>query len=106
MANDTSIAGIVAKTGKTLNILDAYNDPTFPKEYQSESANINRSVLCMPIEGVTEALGVIQVSNKIGAAKFTESDEILLNTFATYSSLVLYYSQLHRKMFSKVYILI
>lgn len=99
LAKDRSIAGLVARTGATVNIRDAYNDPRFYTEVEEGTGFITRSILCMPIVSVDNILGVVQVCNKMNGVCFTPSDENLFKTFSVYCALALHYTRLHQKMF-------
>lgn len=55
---DQGIAGLVARTGTTINIRDAYNDPRFNREVDEKSGFITRSILSMPVMGVDGILGM------------------------------------------------
>jgi serine phosphatase RsbU (regulator of sigma subunit) len=73
------IAGDVAKTLKTANIPDAYDDPRFNPEFDKQSNFKTKSMLCMPMTTRKgELIGVIQVLNKTDGDTFQESDEKLL----------------------------
>ncbi|CAH1173827.1 unnamed protein product [Phaedon cochleariae] len=99
LSKDRSIAGLVARTGATVNIRDAYNDPRFFTEVDEKTGFITRSILCMPIVSVDNMLGVVQVVNKINGVCFTPSDENLFKTFSVYCALALHYTRLHQKMY-------
>ncbi len=76
------IAGHVAKSGETVNIPDAYQDPRFNPEVDRKTGYHTRTILCMPMrtrEG--KILGVFQVLNKRRGV-FTKRDEELLAAFA------------------------
>lgn len=96
LAKDQSIAGTVARGGEMLNIKDAHKDPRFHNCDIKTSQTISRAVLCIPILGVTQVLGVIQMVNKLSGPTFTAGDETLLKTFATYCSLVLHYAKVNK----------
>lgn len=49
LSKDRSIPGLVARTGVTVNLRDAYNDPRFFTEVEKKTGFITRSILCMPI---------------------------------------------------------
>ena len=73
------IAGDVAKTLKTANIPDAYDDPRFNPEFDKQSNFKTKSMLCMPMTTRKgELIGVIQVLNKTDGGTFQEGDEKLL----------------------------
>lgn len=54
---DRGIAGLVAKTGVTVNVKDAYLDPRFNKEIDQKTGFITRSILCLPILGNEGVIG-------------------------------------------------
>ncbi|KAG5883187.1 hypothetical protein JTB14_018203 [Gonioctena quinquepunctata] len=99
LSKDRSIAGLVARTGATINIRDVYKDPRFFTEGNGKTGFITRSILCMPIVSVDNILGVVQVANKINGVCFTPSDENLFKTFSVYCALALHFTRLHQKMF-------
>jgi signal transduction histidine kinase/putative methionine-R-sulfoxide reductase with GAF domain len=82
------ISGAVAKTGKIMNIPDAYKDKRFDPSTDKRTGYRTRSILCMPVwEPLSrgdkrEILGVVQVLNKRDGF-FTEDDERLLETIAS-----------------------
>ena len=43
------IAGWVAQTGQSVNLLDAYADPRFNRSWDEQSGYRTRSLLCVPI---------------------------------------------------------
>jgi adenylate cyclase len=82
------IAGLVAQTGETVNIPDAYQDPRFHQDIDRRTGYRTRTILCMPMkDNDGEILGAIQVLNKHKGA-FTEGDEDLLEAFAAQTATV------------------
>ncbi|ESO86557.1 hypothetical protein LOTGIDRAFT_71258, partial [Lottia gigantea] len=79
------IAGRVALTKETINIIDAYQDPRFNQEVDDKTGYRTHSILCLPIinyEG--EVIGVAQIINKIsGNHVFTPADEEVWYSFYT-----------------------
>jgi adenylate cyclase len=76
------IAGLVAQTGMTVNIPDAYKDSRFNQDVDRRTGYRTRTILCMPMKDIDgEILGAIQVLNKHKGI-FTEEDEELLEAFA------------------------
>ncbi|KAJ8921660.1 hypothetical protein NQ315_010569 [Exocentrus adspersus] len=98
LSKDRTIAGLVARTGVTVNIRDAYNDQRFCMKVDEHTGFITRSILCMPIVSVDNILGVVQVVNKTNGVCFTPADENLFKTFSVYCALALHYTRLHNKM--------
>lgn len=62
-AKERGIAGLVARTGVTVNVKDAYKDTRFNKEIDQKTGFITRSILCMPIMGVEGILGLFLIKN-------------------------------------------
>ncbi|CAF0961348.1 unnamed protein product [Rotaria sordida] len=83
---DKGIAGYVATTGKTLNIIDAYSDNRFNRDIDQKTGYKTKTLLCMPIMIQGNVIGVVQMINKKNG-HFTKSDEESFETFAVYCGL-------------------
>jgi K+-sensing histidine kinase KdpD len=95
------LAGAVAKTGRTLNIKDAYKDPRFNQEWDRRSGYRTRSVLCQPMKNTRGRLiGVIQVLNKKDGY-FTVDDESLLAAITAQAAVSIENSKLYLSVVSK-----
>ena len=94
---DKGLAGYVVKTGESLNIADAYNDPRFNPEVDSKTGYRTKTILCMPImNNNREIIGAFQVINKIDGV-FTKNDEDLLVAIGGSASIALENAQLFDK---------
>lgn len=83
MALGHGIGGKVAETGETINVADAWELPCFDRSFDLKHNFRTRSVLCMPITNRSgDRIGVIQVINKAGSARFDEDDESLLKALS------------------------
>jgi len=72
------IAGFVARTGQTLNVPDAYEEPLFNRRFDEERGYRTRSLLSIPIMNAKGGVfAVLQLLNKIGGQPFDEADESL-----------------------------
>lgn len=90
------IAGYVAKSGKILNIRDAYNDPRFDKDSDKKTGFKTRNIIAVPMfNHKGEILGVIQSLNKKGDNYFHEYDESLLTALAAQASVVIENAKLY-----------
>ncbi len=77
------IAGLVAITGKNLDIRDAYADPRFDKRTDERTGYRTRCILCVPIKNQSgEILGVIEVINKKNGT-FSDFDMDLLKALSS-----------------------
>ena len=73
------IAGWVAQTGQSVNLLDAYEDPRFNRSWDEESGYRTRSLLCVPVyDRSMSVVAAIQCLNKKARRGFDEEDEELL----------------------------
>lgn len=77
------VVGIVAKTGKTINLKDAYKDPRFKEDLDRITNYKTRAVLAVPLKNREgEVSGVFEVINKTRGT-FNEEDEGLLSILST-----------------------
>ena len=61
------ICGHVAKTKETINLKDAYLDPRFNKDVDSQTGFRTHSLVCMPVCNYDgEVIGVAQIMNSLG----------------------------------------
>jgi signal transduction histidine kinase len=92
------LAGYVAKTGETVNIADAYQDPRFNPEIDKKSGYKTRNVLCMPMRNREQkVVGVFQLLNKADGA-FTPADEAFLDGLSVHAAMALENAHLARQM--------
>ncbi|HEX9759829.1 MAG TPA: GAF domain-containing SpoIIE family protein phosphatase [Candidatus Acidoferrales bacterium] len=97
------IAGWVARSGETVNLEDAYNDPRFEPEVDRRLGFRTRALLGMPIRNKDdEVVGVLQLLNQSsGAGVFDSTDENFLGALSSHVALALEKAQLHRELLAK-----
>jgi putative nucleotidyltransferase with HDIG domain len=89
------IAGIVARTGETINIANAYEDERFNAEPDRVSGYRTKSLLTLPLSGNEgTVIGVFQLVNKRGGGPFTETDTETLASLASSAAVALDNAQL------------
>jgi signal transduction histidine kinase len=77
------LPGWVAKTGRPLNVKDAYQDVRFDSEWDRRTGYRTTSALCVPIKNHHgRTVGALQVLNK-RAGYFTLDDEGMLSALAS-----------------------
>ncbi len=92
------ISGMVAVTGETVRIPDAYQDPRFAQNFDAKSGYHTRSMLCTPIRSKTgEVIGVIQLLNKI-VGTFELEDEVFLQALTVHMAIALENAKLHAEV--------
>ena len=83
------IISLVAQTGETINLQNAYEDPRFSMAVDMVTDFRTHSLLAIPLKNNNgKVLGVFQVANKEGGTPFDRNDEgilLLLSTLASSS---------------------
>ena len=88
------IAGVVAKTGQTINIPDAYADPRFNQEIDRRTGYKTNNLLTFPMTGHDGAvIGVFQAVNK-HTGPFSAADEEALSSLASSAAVAVENAQL------------
>lgn len=96
------IAGAVAQTGETIRIDDAYEDSRFDPSWDKKSGYRTREILCAPIRNrAGDIVGVFQLLNKSGEAKFTDEDEQYLEALSIHAALAVENARLHTSAVEK-----
>ena len=84
------IAGLVARTGETVAIADAYEDSRFSHDVDLKTGYRTRSILCVPlITPSGNVVGVIEAMNKKGDGPFDADDEESLRALGSHAALAL-----------------
>ncbi|CAG4929011.1 unnamed protein product [Colias eurytheme] len=100
LTQEQTPAGLVARTGQSLNIRDVYRDPRFHKEIDPTTGTVVRSCLVSPIMDKDKVIGVVQLTNKTNAHPFNSDDEQIFNVFVNYCSLIVhFYNMQIRKVY-------
>jgi putative nucleotidyltransferase with HDIG domain len=88
------IAGMVAKTGETISIPDAYADPRFNPESDKRTGFHTRNLLTLAMTGHDgKVIGVFQAVNK-KSGEFTIEDEVTLGSLASSAAVAVENAQL------------
>lgn len=97
----TGISGHVAKTGKTINLKDAWKDKRFFSGFDLRTGFQTRTMLCMPMrDRERKIIGVFQILNKHAGA-FTKEDENFLEAFSVHAALAIENARLHQDIVEK-----
>lgn len=92
------LAGYVVKTGETLNIKDAYEDPRFNQEIDRKTGYRTQNILCMAMRNrKMEIIGVFQVLNK-RVSHFDKVDEDLLTAISINAGVALENATMAKEM--------
>jgi len=92
------IAGLVAKTGQTLNIRNAYKDSRFDNRVDTKTGYHTKTILCMPIfDSDRKVIGVAQVINK-SEGHFTEKDEKVFGQYLGFCGIALHNAAMFERL--------
>ena len=95
------LPGWVAKTGRALNVKDAYQDVRFDAEWDRRTGFRTTSTLCVPVKNHhSRTVGVLQVLNK-RSGYFTLDDESMLSALASQVAVSLENSKLFLSVVGK-----
>lgn len=95
------IAGLVAVTGKVVNLQNAYEDPHFNPEIDRESEYKTQALLTIPVRNKREEIiGVLQILNKRGGS-FTREDEEFFRALAVHTALAIENALLYKEALEK-----
>jgi sigma-B regulation protein RsbU (phosphoserine phosphatase) len=95
------IVGYVAQSGDILIIPDAYADPRFNREVDTQTGYRTRNILCLPIRNKSgKIIAALQLLNKRRGA-FTAEDVDFLLTLSDHMALALENAQLHLALLEK-----
>ncbi|HEY6081130.1 MAG TPA: GAF domain-containing protein [Polyangiaceae bacterium] len=96
------IAGLVADTGRTLRVRDAYSDPRFEKDWDVLTGYVTSTILAAPLKNhVGRTIGVIQILNKRAADEFSTEDEAILSALSTQAAVAIDNSRLFLSLIQK-----
>ena len=95
------IAGHVARTGETVNLLDAYEDARFEPDVDRRLGYRTRTLLCLPILNKSnDVVGVLQLLNK-SSGPFNTEDSNFLRALSVHCAIAIENAQLHRELLNK-----
>jgi phosphoserine phosphatase RsbU/P len=96
------VAGHVAESGELLNVADAYEIPSFDRNFDQKFGYRTKSLLCLPIRHKSgEIVGVLQLLNQTTDGKFSHKDEEFLNRLSGHMAMALENARLHREALEK-----
>lgn len=99
---DQGIAGLVATTGQTLNIPDAYENSHFNQAIDKKTGYRTKAILCMAIKADDKVIGVLQLINKLsGSGVFSTDDEDVMSIFLAIAGPILAESNLYEQIQGK-----
>ncbi len=87
--NGLGIEGIVTKTGKSMMIADAINDPRFEGSVFDDNGLITKSTICVPLNNLHDVIGCIQIVNKKDHTLYDEEELQLCERMASLAAITI-----------------
>lgn len=99
MPRGKGVAGVVAETGRAINIDNAYSDPRFTVDIDRVTGYKTRNILAVPLrDNRGGIIGVFQVLNKLDGTSFTDEDEGILHLLGTVAASAVETARLYEKL--------
>jgi signal transduction histidine kinase/putative methionine-R-sulfoxide reductase with GAF domain len=96
------LAGSVAKTGKSVRVRRAYEDPRFERDWDVLTGYKTTSMLAAPLKNnLGRTIGVIQVLNKKAGEEFTDEDEAIVSSLSMQAAVAIDNSRLFLSLIQK-----
>lgn len=87
--NGVGIEGIVTKTGKSIRITDAAEDPRFEGTVFDDQDFVTRTMLAVPLNNLHEVIGCVQVVNKKDDSAYDEDEQQLMERMASLAAITI-----------------
>ena len=87
--NGHSIEGVVTKTGKSILVEKAAEDPRFEGSIFDENGLATESMICVPLNNLTEVIGCVQIVNKKDGTAFTDEELSLCEHMAALAAITI-----------------
>ncbi len=75
--NGLGLEGIVTKTGKSIIVEDAANDPRFDGTVFDDNGLVTKTMICVPLNNLHDVIGCVQIVNKRDGSLY-DADELKL----------------------------
>jgi len=98
LRKDQGIAGWVASHRETVIVDDVAADPRHDPTLGRRTGLVARTMICVPLIHRGALLGVIQVINKVGGARFTPDEVRLVESLASQAAIAIAHAQLYHQV--------
>ena len=87
--NGLGIEVLVNKTGKSVMISDAQNDPRFEGSVFDDNGLITKTMICVPLYNLHETIGCVQIVNKQDGSLYDEEELQLAERMASLAAITI-----------------
>lgn len=87
--NGLGVEGVVTKTGKSIIIADALNDPRFDGSVFDDNGLTTKTMICVPLNNLHEVIGCVQIVNKTDKSSYDEEELQLCERMASLAAITI-----------------
>ena len=87
--NGLGIEGMVTKTGKSIMVTDAQNDPRFDGTVFDDGGVVANTMLCVPLNNLHEVIGCVQLVNKKDGGVYDKEELRLCEHMASLAAMAI-----------------
>ncbi len=87
--NGLGIEGIVTKTGKSVIVEDAANDPRFDGTVFDENGFVTKTMICVPLNDLNNVIGCVQIVNKKDGGLYDKEELRLCEHMASLAAITI-----------------
>ena len=87
--NGIGLAGVVTKTGKSIMIEDAEEDPRYEGSVFEDQGLDTKTLLCVPLNDLTENIGCVQIINKKDGSSYDKEELQLAERMASLAAITI-----------------
>ena len=89
MENGLGLEGIVTKTGKSVIVEDAANDPRFDGTVFDDNGLVTKTMICVPLNNLHDIIGCVQVVNKKDGSLYDAEELQLCERMASLAAITI-----------------
>ena len=87
--NGLGIEGVVTKTGKSVMVEDAANDPRFDGTVFDDNGLVTKTMICVPLNNLHDVIGCVQVVNKKDGSLYDAEELQLCERMASLAAITI-----------------
>ena len=87
--NGMGLEGVVTKTGTSVIVEDAANDPRFDGTVFDDNGLVTKSMLCVPLNNLHDVIGCVQVVNKKDGSRYDAEELRLCERMASLAAITI-----------------
>ena len=87
--NGVGIEGVVTRTGKSIMVEDAANDPRFDGTVFDDNGLVTKTMICVPLNNLHDVIGCVQIVNKKDGSSYDEEELRLCEHMASLAAITI-----------------